>query len=338
MPMTLPSGQTLPRSLLMLPPEHFKGPYPAVLILEMRGEHTLSSVPTGQPIYAQMAEALARAGIASLRYASVAYESQPIAELYTEQRLLSEASAALYYLRTLQDIDSARCGVLGHALGALTGMHLARNEPSACSFLALLNPPGLPIAEILLDRKRAQMEVANAPLGGLSPVDHLYRAVKGCTGDPQEKRWIRWLVWRVARVERGLSQNPVSADSMRRYIWKTIKTPSFRSLLAQEPSALLAGIQQPILTLHALKDSEILPIENMDAIRSVLKKSGHRHFTQIKVKALNHLFLPAYTGSPAEYPQINAPIPEEPLQQISDWILGLEETLGVKPATVESPH
>lgn len=320
-PVALPQGQVLPSALLTLPPERFKGPYPAVVLLAMRGEHDLSCLPTGQPIYRQMAHALAREGIASIRIASVAYENASVAELFTEQRLVDEASAALYYLAQQPQIDTLAIGVLGHALGALTAMHLAQYDSVACRFLVLLNPPGLPLSDILLDRKRAQMEIANVPLSGLTPVSYLYKSMKSFEGNPEENRWIRWLVWRTARVERSLIPDPPKADSMRRVVWKRIKTPAFRSLVAQNPAEVLSGVRQPILSLHALKDSEFLPIENMEVVKSTLKKARRKTLTAVKVKGLNHLFLPATTGYPSEYQSIEASVPSEVLEQISDWIL-----------------
>ena len=76
-----------------------------------------------------------------------------------------------------------------------------------------------------------------------------------------------------------------------------------------------------MLALNGEKDRQVLPGQNLPAIREALKAGGNTHFEVDEVPGLNHLFQTAKTGSVNEYAQIEETISPVALEKISSWIL-----------------
>jgi hypothetical protein len=72
--------------------------------------------------------------------------------------------------------------------------------------------------------------------------------------------------------------------------------------------------------LNGSLDKQVLPSQNLPAIRKALEESGNKHFEIDELPGLNHLFQTAKTGSPAEYAQIEETISPVALEKMADWI------------------
>ena len=66
---------------------------------------------------------------------------------------------------------------------------------------------------------------------------------------------------------------------------------------------------------------QVLPDQNLPAIRKALTAGGNRHFEVEQLPGLNHLFQTAKTGAPGEYAQIEETISPAALNRMSAWIL-----------------
>ncbi len=77
----------------------------------------------------------------------------------------------------------------------------------------------------------------------------------------------------------------------------------------------------PVLAIDGEKDRQVLPQQNLPAIRKALEAGGNTHFEVDELPGLNHLFQTAKTGSPSEYAEIDETISPVALEKISSWIL-----------------
>lgn len=313
------------RGLLTLPPSSVEGPYPAVLILEMRGAHDLRSTPWGHPVYQDLAEGLAHCGVASLRISSLSHQDNWHRLGVTEETYLLEAQGGLSFLRRHPLVDSGRLGVLGHSFGSLPAMRLAGADSARVRFLILMASPGLDMPSVLLDMKRAELEMANVPLGGLGSLGYLYRSLsKREEPVPHGSLWYRWLVWRASRLERSLQTVPEPFDSIRRDVWALVRSPGFNSLLKEDPEALMGGVVCPVLLLHGKRDSEVLSRENLSVLERVVKRrGGGAGYRKVEFPGLNHLFLPGRTGYRSEYEGIDGYLPDEVIGAIEGWLVDI---------------
>lgn len=117
-----------------------EGPFPAALLIPGSGPVNRDSdhrrIPLG--VTRQLAEALAAAGIASLRYDKRGVGASAgdfLAAGLSDN--MADAAAAFAALRERPEIDPARVAVAGHSEGALIATNLAAHDPSAAAVVLL---------------------------------------------------------------------------------------------------------------------------------------------------------------------------------------------------------
>src|SRR5205085_9259726 len=102
---------------------------------------------------------------------------------------------------------------------------------------------------------------------------------------------------------------------------KQLTSPWFRYFLTYDPAATLRKVTCPVLAINGALDKQVLPRQNLPAIRKALEESGNQHFEIDELPGLNHLFQTAKTGAPAEYAQIEETMSPVALEKVSGWIL-----------------
>lgn len=83
-----------------------------------------------------------------------------------------------------------------------------------------------------------------------------------------------------------------------------------------------------MLAINGAKDRQVLPEQNLPAIRKALEAAGNTHFEADEMPGLNHLFQTAKTGSPTEYGEIEETLAPVALEKICGWILTQEQVPG----------
>ncbi|MDQ4071172.1 MAG: alpha/beta hydrolase, partial [Actinomycetota bacterium] len=110
------------------------------------------AVSAGDPLYQDLGESLARAGVASFRYDRRGTTSSP---LRPGQKLsfddeVADARAALELLAQRQEIGNAPLAVLGHDSGGMVAMRLAAGNARVKAVVAV-STPGRPLVDVLAD-------------------------------------------------------------------------------------------------------------------------------------------------------------------------------------------
>lgn len=100
------------------------------------------------------------------------------------------------------------------------------------------------------------------------------------------------------------------------------------SIIQYDPSHDLSRVQCPVWAVNGAKDLQVLPEENLKAIKT-LAKGSPQVVTHI-YPGLNHLFMEAPTGHPSEYGLLKGNFSQEVLQDMAEWI---RKTVGA-PQTV----
>lgn len=133
------------RGMLTLPvtPE----PVPAVVLLAGYSSSDMDETVGKTKPFRDIAEGLAKRGIATLRFDKPILHRVPPANFTPTEEYVDSTRAAVAYLRTRPEVDQTRVFVLGHSFGgtmapkAVVGLNVAG--------LILLAPPVRPIAEVL---------------------------------------------------------------------------------------------------------------------------------------------------------------------------------------------
>jgi hypothetical protein len=100
-----------------------------------------------------------------------------------------------------------------------------------------------------------------------------------------------------------------------------------RYFLAYDPLPTIRKVRQPVLILQGELDRQVTA-DQADMLAKAAREAGNRDVTVRLFSGLNHLFLPAKTGSPSEYSSLSTNvIPEDVMKLLGDW---LEERLKVK--------
>lgn len=141
----------------------------------------------------QIAEAFARAGIASLRYdkriaciaeARLPKDEDALADFLKWDNFVGDAAAAWRFLREQPGIDRQRVGIFGHSEGGVIALAAARHLLDAGEMpaaLVLAATPGRPMSAILRDQiERIMQQMKLKPdkaASVLQIVDRIHRAI-----------------------------------------------------------------------------------------------------------------------------------------------------------------
>ncbi|HEV8581302.1 MAG TPA: alpha/beta fold hydrolase [Thermoanaerobaculia bacterium] len=309
---------------LLVPPG--KGPFPAVALVSGSGPQDRDETLMGHKPFLVIAGALARRGIASLRWddrGAGASEGDHMGSMVND--FAADAQAAVAFLRSRPEVNGSAIGIVGHSEGGLIGPMVAAADP-AVGFLVLLAPPGEPLRSLLtrqtgallrlqgLDEKlierslAAQAEDLALIADSSLTVDRLQEKLKALADSHRQQFTAE------ERTRLG-----VDGDAVERGI-RISTTAWFRSLIRQDPAVYLRSVKVPVLVLFGEKDFQVDPGVNAEAVRAALAAGGNRDHEVRSLPGLNHLFQHAKTGGMEEYGTIEETFAPEALSMIGDWI------------------
>jgi pimeloyl-ACP methyl ester carboxylesterase len=218
----------------------------------------------------QLADILAGAGIASLRYDkrgmhanrdALPKTQDELSDFFSWSAFVGDAHAAFTFLMTQPAIASDRAGVLGHSEGGLIALDLAANYRPPPKMLILTSTPGRPLGEVIHDQLSALLERQHA------------------TADQRQffleaDRRIRSEIVRTGKVPKDVP--PGLAALYPNYLGRFLK-----SELALNPVALAANFQGPILVINGAADTQVLATQDAARFSSVLanRDDGSKVFT-----------------------------------------------------------
>jgi len=319
------AGNVRLEGTLLLP--EGKGPFPAVAFVTGSGPQDRDETLMGHKPFLVIADALARRGIASLRWDDRgAGESGGDNMGSTVDDFAADARAAVAFLRSRPEVDRSAIGIVGHSEGGLIAPMVAVADKSV-AFLVLLAPPGEPIRSLLMRQARAlyrlqgldqklidralatQAEDFELIADPSLTVDRLQEELRALA----EIRRNRFTVEERARLR-------VDGDAIERSI-RVSTTAWFRSLIRQDPAVYLRDVKIPVLALFGEKDAQVDARVNAEAVRASLTAAGNPDYEVRSLSGLNHLFQHAETGSIEEYAAIEETFAPEALGLVGDWIV-----------------
>jgi pimeloyl-ACP methyl ester carboxylesterase len=151
-PMAVASPPGPLKGVLTLPAG--KGPFPAVVMVAGSGAHDFDETVGPNKPFRDIAEGLAKAGVASLRYDKRPYDYSDWGEKsgYTvDSEVTDDAVTAARALAGLKAIDPHRIYVLGHSLGAMMAPRIGRRDPRLAG-LILMAAPARTLLDVLVQQ------------------------------------------------------------------------------------------------------------------------------------------------------------------------------------------
>ena len=301
-----------------------EGPFPAVVFLSGSGGQDRDESLAGHRPFAVLADALARAGVASLRADDRGVgESTGDFSVSTLDTHLTDARALVAALRTRDDVSEV--GVIGHSEGGLTALRVA---PEA-DFAVTLAGPSVPFSEVYpVQMERAALfggvdstaaaQYRDAVMAALGPLMETPEAADEAIRPAMDAAFTAAVaeIPTMQRMRLGLS-GPTYGQ-VKDQILSAFLSPGFRSFLTYDPAPDLAALDVPLLALYGGKDFQVPAELNADPLREAVGDDGS--VTVVVVEDANHLFQTAETGALAEYGQIEETIAPETLEMIVAWV------------------
>lgn len=267
--------------------------------LQNRDEEMFSHKP-----FAVIADAFARAGIATLRYDDRGFgESTGDVVLCTTEDLKNDALAGVKLLRDRFE----RVGVIGHSEGGTIALMLAgeRQVDFAVSLAGMI----VSGAETLLAQNRRAFESAGLPESEVEAFARLlsdtFTAIRTRAPLPSADNY---------DITDALRKNYAAA-------LPSFRTPYMEFFLGLDLSASLSGITCPVMALNGTKDTQVQCDRNIAALEAGLPSNSR---SVIRAEdGLNHLFQHCVTGEVSEYKSIEETFSPEVLSEMIAWIKAL---------------
>ena len=294
------NGEAVLKGTLVLP-EGCTRKTPVFIMITCSGLQNRDEVFYEHKPFAVIADALARAGIATLRYDDRGFgESTGDIINCTTEDLKNDALAGIGLLRERFD----KVGVIGHSEGGTIALMLAAEKKA--DFIVSLAGMVVSGKETLLWQNRIALAAAGVPDETVNTyckaLQEIYEARLAGAPLPAPGKY---------DLPATLAQN-LSAVSMQ------IQTPYLKYFLALDVRPLLGDVTCPVLALNGTKDTQVEPESNLGALRNGLSDNTKNSLEAIE--GVNHLFQHCQTGAATEYRDIEETISPEVLEKMVQWL------------------
>ncbi len=292
------------------------GPFPAVLLITGSGPQNRNEEILGHRPFLVWADHLTRRGIAVLRVddRGVGKSGGDFSKA-TDDDFVNDALAGVAYLKSRKDIAPHEIGLVGHSEGGIIAPKAAVRSKDV-SFIVLLEAPGLPGDQIILDQTLLIGKAEGATPAELKTVaSGEKRFLDIVKNQPDRAKAAAELRKLLPQIDKKMSGAALDGQV------RLALSPWYRDFVAYDPRPTLEKVTCPVLAIGGSKDLQVPAKENLAAIAGALKAGGNKDVTIKEFKGLNHLMQPAKTGLPSEYGEIETTVSPKVLKFVGDWIL-----------------
>ena len=281
-------------------PQNCSKTTPVVLMVTGSGQQNRDEELFDHKPFAVIADALARQGIASLRYDDRGWGDKSLDfNQFTTTDFLQDAASALPLLRKRFN----KVGVLGHSEGGTIAMMLA--SEGKADFIVSLAGMAISGKETLVMQNHQAMSALGLPK---DVVDSYCTTISNILDE----------------IAKGKKTSEISIDGVPDNLKPILKreleqtsSPYIRHLITLDAGKQLSNIKCPVLALNGTKDTQVDCTANTTQLEKCLTNCKH---TIKKIDGANHLFQHCTTGSIVEYQQIEETIAPDVLETITKWI------------------
>lgn len=226
-------------------------------------------------IFRDLAEQLARNGIATFRYEKRtrqhALKLSAQGDVTLEEEVIDDALSALRTVATRPELASTCTILLGHSLGAYLAPHVFETDrQQSIKAMVLLAPPARPVAQVALEQIEYLLTDSEQSSGAVAVLD------------AERQRLRKWLA-------NSSSDTITDADMPR-----TFGPSAWRFFKGYDPIAVWGKHRPPVLALFAEKDYQVTQADQ----QAWQSAANGQPQLQVKViKGASHVFTPS-VGNP----------------------------------------
>lgn len=251
-------------------------PRAAVVMAAGAGPTDRDETVAGIPIFGQIAGALADAGFYVLRYDNRGVgQSGGRPEAATLDDYAEDLRAVVRYLGGRKDVDRRRIAVVGYAEGGPVAL-IAASKDDRIAAAVLIASIGTKGADATLEQLSLNLEQSKRSAAEKEAALALQKQIQ-------------------TAVLTGSGWEGVSPEVRRQ-----AETPWFQSVLSFDPARIMRNVNQPLLVLHGSLDTQVAPAQ-ADNLEQLARARRRGTVEVAKLPGINHLLVPAQTGSVDEY-------------------------------------
>ena len=357
--LTSPAGDVRLAGTLSIPDG--AGPFPAAVLLSDMGPQDRDARQGSYRLFADVAAALARQGIAVLRLDDRGVgQSGGDSRQTTTADLVRDAQAALSYLRVRPSVDPARVGLIGHGEGGNVAL-LAAAQPQPPSFVVGLAAAGLSGLDLLANQAEPATPADTARVGTArrqALADIAAKAKELRASGSNSAQVDTYLAQQTLKLRSAERKQAEATLKFRRALFEIIRqtadnaqaqaiatnmlrqrypaqdaaltrgrvedslTPWYRYYLQFDPQPTLAQVQCPVLLLNGTDDAEVNAATNLTALEKGLK--ANKRVTVRRLPGVKHWFqTPAAELIPNPDGTVDPVVSAAMLDAVREWILQL---------------
>jgi uncharacterized protein len=300
------------------------GPFPAVVFITGSGPQDRDEALFGHRPFLVIADALARAGVASLRVddrgvggSGGSFETASYADF------AADVQAQVAYLQERPEIDAARIGLLGHSEGGyIAPLAIAQGTPAAF-FIGLAAPSvsGLEVLRLqnlMIYRDGGADDALIAQQ--LAYLDALHTAVTEDRLDDVRTLVREQVALQLADLPENERPNEELAAQITEAQVASVDAPWFRDFLVFDPQPYLRTLTIPTLAIYGKMDIQVPAVQSSGVMEGTLRRAGNPDVTVVSFEHLNHLLQPSQAGGITEYGLTETTIAPEVLDLIVGWV------------------
>ncbi len=301
------------------------GSFPALILITGSGPQNRNEELLGHKPFLVLSDYLTRNGIVVLRFDDRGTaESEGDFKSATSADFATDVEAAISYLKTRNEINKKKIGLIGHSEGGLIAPMVASKSKDV-RFIVLLAGPGMKGSKLLLQQQELIGRASGVSESDLLKTREINTAVfemvdKSTNTDSLRKALTRFLTEKMKESPDNQKPAGMSEEDFIKLQVDQITSPWMQYFLRYDPAPALQKVKCPVLALNGEKDLQVPPKEDLEAIKASLLKGGNKNVTTIEIPNLNHLFQECKTGLPAEYSQIEQTFSPAALAEIVKWI------------------
>jgi pimeloyl-ACP methyl ester carboxylesterase len=291
------------------------GPFPAVVLLSDAGAQDRNGTVNEFGPQGWLADYLTRRGIAVLRFDDRGTGQSTGNAEATMADQVTDAQAALSFLRTRSELIPTRLGLIGHGEGGNVAL-LAATRPQPPAFVVGLAPYGLPGRDIAMQQQEATLRSLQTSSSQMAIALKRQQMTFDAIRQTIVRSQARAIVANILKQD-----NPLLSDAAAQARATELTTAPYRYFLSFDPAESLAQVACPVLLLYGAADPVLNPDNNLEAITKGLK--NNKAVTARKLPGVNHLFQPERDQWPIVGGQAQPNFSPAAEEAIRAWIVAL---------------
>jgi pimeloyl-ACP methyl ester carboxylesterase len=306
------------------------GPFTTAILITGSGQQDRDETILGHKPFAVIADDLTRKGFAVLRVDDRGMgKTTGMVKEATSADFANDVEAGLAYLKTREEVDRKRIGLIGHSEGGLIASIVASRNKDI-SFVILLAGPGIKGADLLADQNEAILKVNGIPADAALAYKILFRKIiEETLTSPDsatafQKAWADGLQWKDRQAPSILTalniRDSITDKKVVSQLITAFSVPWMKYFLNSDPRPLIEKFHCKVLALDGSRDVQVIATTNLAGINSALKKSKSPVYETKELQGLNHLFQHCKKCTVNEYGELEETFAPEVLEIMSDWL------------------